>query len=105
MRGSPVRPRRIVRQAGCERTRGPHGARRGRRCDRRRHAVRGSAQAVGRRVLGRRRHVLQHGLEPGPHFKALLDAVREAQLEGTITTAEEAIALVFRLRAERKNET
>ncbi len=49
--------------------------------------------------------LVRHGLEPGPHFKALLDAVREAQLEGTITTAEEAIALVFRLRAEGKRDT
>jgi len=48
--------------------------------------------------------LVRQGLEPGPHFKALLDAVREAQLEGTITTAEEAIALVFRLRAERKSD-
>jgi tRNA nucleotidyltransferase/poly(A) polymerase len=46
--------------------------------------------------------LVRHGLEPGPHFKPLLDAVREAQLEGTITTAEEAIALVFRLRNEGK---
>jgi poly(A) polymerase len=47
--------------------------------------------------------LLRHGLEPGPHFKTLLDAVREAQLEGTITTSEEAMALVFRLREESKD--
>jgi poly(A) polymerase len=40
------------------------------------------------------------GLKPGPPFKRLLDGVREAQLEGTISTAEEAKALVLRLLAE-----
>jgi poly(A) polymerase len=48
--------------------------------------------------------LVRHGLEPGPNFKPWLDAVREAQLEGTITTAEEAIALVFRLRVPGKND-
>jgi poly(A) polymerase len=40
------------------------------------------------------------GLEPGPIYKRLLDTVREAQLEGTITTFEEALALVKQLLAE-----
>jgi poly(A) polymerase len=40
------------------------------------------------------------GLEPGPLFKRVLDAVREAQLEGTVTTREEALELVRRLLAE-----
>ncbi|MCS6852997.1 MAG: CCA tRNA nucleotidyltransferase [Gemmataceae bacterium] len=40
----------------------------------------------------------RHGLEPGPEFKTLLAAVREAQLEGTIKTPQEALALVDRLR-------
>ena len=34
------------------------------------------------------------GLEPGPSFKAILDAVEEAQLEGRIHTPEDAIRLV-----------
>jgi poly(A) polymerase len=42
------------------------------------------------------------GLEPGPLFKRLLDAVREAQLEGTITTPKQALELVQRLLAEEK---
>jgi poly(A) polymerase len=47
-------------------------------------------------------HDLQaRGLEPGPLFKTLLDAVREAQLEGTATTWEQAVAVVERLLAER----
>jgi poly(A) polymerase len=37
------------------------------------------------------------GLKPGPVFKRLLEAVREAQLDSTITTCEEALALVRRL--------
>lgn len=36
----------------------------------------------------------RHGLEPGPRFKVLLDAVREGQLEGTIRTAKQALELV-----------
>ena len=42
------------------------------------------------------------GLEPGPLFKELLDAVREAQLDGTITTAREALELVNRLIEGKK---
>jgi poly(A) polymerase len=40
------------------------------------------------------------GLEPGPIFKKLLDAVREAQLEGAITTTREALDLVERMLKE-----
>jgi poly(A) polymerase len=39
----------------------------------------------------------RHGLEPGPLFKRLLDAVREAQLDGTVTTPKQALELVERL--------
>jgi poly(A) polymerase len=42
----------------------------------------------------------EHGLTPGPQYKVLLDAVREAQLEGTVRTREEALELVKRLLAE-----
>jgi poly(A) polymerase len=44
----------------------------------------------------------RRGHEPGPHFKLWLDAVREAQLDGTISTMEEALALVERLRRESR---
>ncbi|HZN33914.1 MAG TPA: CCA tRNA nucleotidyltransferase [Pirellulaceae bacterium] len=37
------------------------------------------------------------GLTPGPTFRTLLEAVRDAQLEGRIKTMDEAIALVRRL--------
>jgi hypothetical protein len=42
----------------------------------------------------------RHGLEPGPRFKQLLEAVREAQLDGTISTPREALELVDRLVKE-----
>jgi poly(A) polymerase len=38
------------------------------------------------------------GLKPGPDFKRLLDAVREAQLEGRVTTREAALLLIGELR-------
>jgi poly(A) polymerase len=37
------------------------------------------------------------GLKPGPEFKRLLDAVREAQLDGRVRSREEALELVRRL--------
>jgi poly(A) polymerase len=46
------------------------------------------------------------GLEPGPLFKRLLDAVREAQLEGTVKSMHEAIELVEKLiAAENENSS
>lgn len=44
--------------------------------------------------------LMARGLEPGPDFKRLLDAVREAQLDGTVTAVEQAWTLVERLLAE-----
>lgn len=41
--------------------------------------------------------LVRRGLEPGPVFKRLLDAVREAQLDGTIATAKQAQELVDQL--------
>lgn len=40
------------------------------------------------------RDLIAAGYKPGPAFKAMLLAVEEAQLEGAIATAEEALALV-----------
>jgi poly(A) polymerase len=45
--------------------------------------------------------LLSHGLTQGPRFKSLLDAVRDAQLDGTIATAREALDLVDRLASEQ----
>jgi poly(A) polymerase len=38
----------------------------------------------------------RHGLKPSPQFKPLLDAVREAQLDGTVKSKKEALELVER---------
>jgi poly(A) polymerase len=42
--------------------------------------------------------LIAHGLTPGPEFAPLLEQVRNAQLEGTITTHQEALDLVDRLQ-------
>lgn len=42
--------------------------------------------------------LINHGLRPGPEFSKLLEQVRDAQLNGEIHTAAEALALVDRLR-------
>ncbi|MBM4067664.1 MAG: CCA tRNA nucleotidyltransferase [Planctomycetes bacterium] len=44
----------------------------------------------------------RHGLEPGPKFKLLLDAVREAQLDGQVKDKQQALELVDRLLAEQQ---
>jgi poly(A) polymerase len=44
--------------------------------------------------------LIRHGLPPGPKFSALLEQVRDAQLNGLVATRDEALALVDRLRAE-----
>ncbi len=40
--------------------------------------------------------LLSHGVPPGQHFQALLDGVRDSQLNGEITNRDEAIALIDR---------
>jgi poly(A) polymerase len=45
--------------------------------------------------------LIRAGLEPGPIFKKLLDSVREAQLDGTINTPQQAWELVERLTVQR----
>ncbi len=44
--------------------------------------------------------LIRHGIPPGERYKGLLEAVREAQLEGTIRTKREALALVDQLSAD-----
>ncbi len=46
--------------------------------------------------------LIRHGLAPGPQFSALLEQIRDAQLNGEITSRDEAIALADRLRAPGK---
>ena len=42
--------------------------------------------------------LIQAGYKPGPQFKEMLTAVEDAQLDGSITTKEEALALVESLK-------
>lgn len=44
--------------------------------------------------------LVAHGVAPGKLFQKLLEATRDAQLDGRITSREEALALVDRIRAE-----
>jgi poly(A) polymerase len=46
----------------------------------------------------------RHGLEPGPLFKKLLDAVREAQLDGILKAPPQALEFVDRMLAENPPE-
>jgi poly(A) polymerase len=46
--------------------------------------------------------LMRHSVPPGPLYKHLLDAVREAQLDGTVKTLKEALELVDRLLALHK---
>lgn len=41
-----------------------------------------------------------HGLKPGPAFKRILDAVYDAQLEGRVSTQEEALKLALEMAKE-----
>ena len=42
------------------------------------------------------RDLIAVGYRPSPQFKAMLEAAEDAQLEGAITTREEALAMIFR---------
>ncbi len=42
--------------------------------------------------------LIRQGLKPGPRFKLLLEEIRDSQLNGEITTAEEALTLARRLQ-------
>lgn len=42
--------------------------------------------------------LIRYGLRPGAQFKELLDSIRDAQLEGAISTTEEALRLIDQLR-------
>ena len=44
--------------------------------------------------------LIRLGLTPGPHFKSLLDQVRDTQLNGEIQSKAEALMLAQRLRDE-----
>ncbi len=42
------------------------------------------------------RDLIAAGYRPGPQFKAMLEAAEDAQLEGTIATREDALAMILR---------
>jgi poly(A) polymerase len=42
--------------------------------------------------------LIAHGLAPGPRFAAILESIRDAQLNGEILTRAEALALTDHLR-------
>jgi len=44
--------------------------------------------------------LIAHGLEPGPDFAALLERIRDAQLNGQVATQTEALSLADRLLVE-----
>jgi tRNA nucleotidyltransferase/poly(A) polymerase len=46
--------------------------------------------------------LIRHGLAPGPEFSALLEKIRDAQLDGQIDSPEQALALADRLRQQNE---
>ena len=69
------------------------------------------ARAVGLGVdhgapvsLARGEHLIDLGLRPGPQFKGLLAAAYDAQLDGSITTEAEAVALLTSLVENQQPE-
>jgi poly(A) polymerase len=52
------------------------------------------AETVKPQLLVTGEDLIAAGYQPGPDFRAMLDAAEDAQLEGTITTTEDGLALV-----------
>ena len=57
-------------------------------------AARHTAKQINPPELVTGRDLIEQGLSPGPRFKELLDIVRDAQLNGEISTREEALGLI-----------
>ncbi len=53
-----------------------------------------AVETVRPKLLLTGRELIAAGYAPGPQFREMLHAVEDAQLEGTIATADEAFALV-----------
>lgn len=53
-------------------------------------------------ILGR--HLIAQGLEPGPHFKPILDELFEAQMDGAFSTQEEGKAYLERYVARKRRK-
>jgi poly(A) polymerase len=54
------------------------------------------AEAIRPEALITGRDLIEAGYEPGPRFKEVLGAVEDAQLEGRLTSREEAMEFVRR---------
>ena len=54
------------------------------------------AETIAPKLLLTGSELIAAGYRPGPKFKAMLEAAEDAQLEGDITTSEQALALVRR---------
>ncbi len=52
------------------------------------------AESISPKLLLTGQGLIAAGYRPGPQFKAMLEAAEDAQLEGTVTTAEEALSVV-----------
>ena len=50
--------------------------------------------AMSPKLLLTGRDLIADGYKPGPSFKQMLEAAEDAQLEGAVTTTEQALALV-----------
>ena len=63
----------------------------------------GPAQIAPPRLLSGH-DLIALGLQPGPQFKEILNAVEEAQLEGRLLTREDALDWVKQYRQDRERE-
>jgi poly(A) polymerase len=54
------------------------------------------AETIAPKLLLTGRELIAAGYRPGPKFKSMLEAAEDAQLEGEITTLEQALALIRR---------
>ena len=79
---------------------GPHGGLRELQAVAREESL--ARQAPRPIVLGR--HLLEKGLKPGPHFKTILDALFERQLDGEFSSLQEAQPFIAKMLIERKKE-
>jgi poly(A) polymerase len=52
------------------------------------------AETIRPKLLLSGKNLIDAGYRPGPQFKAMLEAAEDAQLEGVVTTSEDALALV-----------
>jgi poly(A) polymerase len=54
------------------------------------------AETIAPKLLLTGNDLIAAGYRPGPKFKSMLEAAEDAQLEGEVTTSEQALALIRR---------